>query len=138
MAGLSSTLNIAKTGLSAQQYGLNVTGNNIANVNNKDYSLQSAAHTTYGSQKYGGYLFGSGVNVEQVEQQVDQLLENRLTNENSTLAALEEAESYISILEGYFDESSDSSLTSVLSDFWNAWHDLFRQPHWISRKRSGL
>ncbi|MCG8687088.1 MAG: flagellar hook-associated protein FlgK, partial [Desulfobacterales bacterium] len=128
MAGLSSTLNIAKTGLSAQQYGLNVTGNNIANVNNEDYSLQSANHSTTGSQAYGGYLLGTGVDVDQVEQQVDQLLENRLTGETSTLAAFEEAESYITILEGYFDESSDSSLTSVLSDFWNAWHDLADNP----------
>ncbi len=128
MAGLSSTLNIAKMGLSAQQYGLNVTGNNIANVNNEDYSLQNADHTTTGTMSYGGHLLGTGVDVEQVEQQVDQLLENRLTGETSTLAALEEAESYVTILEGYFDESSDSSLTSVLSEFWNAWHDLADNP----------
>ncbi len=128
MAGLSSTMNIAKTALSAQQYGLNVTGNNIANVNNEDYSIQNAQHTNNISLSYGGYLLGTGVNVAQIEQSVDQLLENRLTDEKSTLAALEETESYMQIMEGIFDENSDSSLTSVLSDYWDAWHDLADNP----------
>ncbi len=128
MSGLSSTLSIAKTALSAQQYGINVTGNNIANVNNEDYSIQNADHTTTASVFYNGYVLGTGVDVEQVEQTVDQLLENRLTDEQSTLAAYEEMASYLEILEGYFDESSDTSLASVLSDYWNTWHDLADNP----------
>ena len=128
MAGLSSTMNIAKTALNAQQYGLNVTGNNIANVNNEDYSIQNADHSNGLSISYGGFLMGTGVSVESVEQSVDQLLENRLTDEKSTLAAFEEAESYMTIMEGIFDENSDSSLTSILSEYWDAWHDLADNP----------
>ncbi|MEH0019913.1 MAG: flagellar hook-associated protein FlgK [Desulfobacter sp.] len=128
MAGLSSTMNIAKTALIAQQYGLNVTGNNIANVNNTDYSIQNAAHTNNITLSYAGHLFGTGVNVADVEQAVDQLLENRLTDEKSALAAFEEAESYMRVLEGIFDENSDSSLTNILGDYWDAWHDLADNP----------
>ena len=44
MSGIGSTLSIAKTAIAAQQAGLTVTGNNIANVNNPNYSMQNADH----------------------------------------------------------------------------------------------
>ena len=38
MSGLGLVLNIAKTALAAQQYGINVTAHNIANVSTPGYS----------------------------------------------------------------------------------------------------
>ncbi len=134
MTGISSTLNIAQGAIAAQQYGLNVTGHNIANVNNPDYSRQDAAHKSNGSSLYSGFLFGRGVGVEQVLQRVDQLLENRLTDEKSTQAAFEEAEAYMQIMEGFFDESSESSISSMLTQYWNSWHDLSDNPQGASER----
>lgn len=128
MSGITSTLSIAKTAIAAQQYGLNVTGHNIANVNNPDYSRQDAEHINNKPAPYGGFLFGTGVNVSQIQQTVDQLLENRLTDEKSAQTAFEEAESYMKVLEGFFDENSDASLNSIISDYWNSWHDLSDNP----------
>ncbi len=128
MAGITSTLNIAKLAIAAQQYGLNVSGHNIANVNNPDFARQNADHVSTTPAMLGGFLFGTGVNVHQVEQTVDQLLENRLTDEIATQAAFTEAESYMKIIEGFFDENSDTSMNSLLSDYWNAWHDLSDNP----------
>ncbi|MBU2629855.1 MAG: flagellar hook-associated protein FlgK, partial [Proteobacteria bacterium] len=134
MSGISSTLNIAKTAIAAQQYGLNVTGHNIANVNNPDYSRQNADHISNKPSLYAGFLFGTGVNVAQVEQTVDALLENRLTDEKSTQAMFEEAESYMKVLEGFFDENSEASMNTILSDYWNAWHDLSDNPLGVSER----
>ncbi len=128
MSGITSTLNIAKTAIAAQQYGLNVTGHNIANVNNPDFSRQEADHISNKPASYAGFLFGTGVNVSEIQQTVDQLLENRLTDEKSAQAMFEEAESYMQVLEGFFDENSEASLNSIISDFWNAWHDLSDNP----------
>ncbi len=128
MSGITSTLSIAKTAIAAQQYGLAVTGHNIANVNNPNYSLQNAEQINRTPAPYAGFLFGTGVDTSQIRQSVDQLLENRLTDEKSALSAFEEAESYMNILEGYFDENSDASITSVMTEFWNAWHDLSNNP----------
>ncbi len=128
MAGISSTLSIAKGAIIAQQYGLNVTGHNIANVNNPDYSRQDAAQQSNTPALYGGHLFGTGVNVEQVQQKVDKLLENRLTDAESTQSAFKEAESYMNIIESFFDENSDTSINNVMSSFWNSWHDLSDNP----------
>ena len=110
MSGISSTLSIAKTAIAAQQYGLAITGHNIANVNNSDYSLQNADQLNRTPALYAGFLFGTGVDTAQIRQSVDSLLENRLTDEKSTQAAFEEANSYMKVLEGYFDEKIVLSL----------------------------
>ncbi|SDT85734.1 flagellar hook-associated protein FlgK [Desulfobacula phenolica] len=128
MAGITSTLGIAKSAIAAQQYGLAVTGNNIANVNNSGYSLQTADQINRTPTPYGGFLFGTGVDTSQIKQSVNSLLESRLTDERSTQAAFEEAESYMNILGGFFDENSDASITSSMSEFWNSWHDLSDNP----------
>ncbi len=134
MSGLSSTLSIAKTAIVSQQYGLNVTGQNIANVNNKDYSVQTAEHINRAPSMYAGFLFGTGVDMSQVRQSVDKLLEERLTSEISSQASLEEQESYINVLENFFDARSENSLTSVMTEFWNSWQDLSNNPKGASER----
>ncbi|MBI9087709.1 MAG: flagellar hook-associated protein FlgK [Desulfobacterium sp.] len=128
MAGISSTLNIAQGAIAAQQYSLNVTGHNIANVNNPNYSLQEADHRANKPALYSGFLFGTGVGVDQIKQRVDQLLENRLTDAKSSQAAFGEAEAYLKIVESYFDESSETSINSLTSNFWNSWQNLSINP----------
>lgn len=128
MSGITSTLNIAETAIKAQQYGLNITGHNISNVNNPDYSRQSAEQKNRAPTNYAGFLFGTGVDTEQIRQSVDQLLENRLTGEFSSQAKFEEAQSYMKIIEADFDEESETSMGSLLSDFWNSWQDLSDNP----------
>jgi len=134
MSGLSSTLSIAKTAIAVQQNGINITGQNIANVNNPDYSVQRADQTSTKPAAYGGFLFGTGVDMFQIKQSVDALLESRLTGELSEQASLDEQESYMRVLEGFFDETSETSLTSVLTEFWNAWHDLSDNPQGSSER----
>lgn len=128
MGGIGSTLQIAKGALAAQQYGINVTGNNIANVSNPDYSMQRIDYVNNRPVPYAGFLMGSGVDLSEISQSVDQLLENRLTDKKSDLSAYSEAETYITLITDYFSESSDTSLSNVLTDFWNSWGDLSNDP----------
>ncbi len=136
MAGISSTLSIAKTAIASQQYGLNITGQNIANVNNPNYSLQNAEQISRKPAAYAGFLFGTGVDINQVQQSVNKLLEARLIGEKSTQASFEEQESYMRILEGFFDENSDTSIANVMTEFWNSWHDISNNPQGSSERVS--
>lgn len=136
MAGISSTLSIAKTAIASQQYGLNITGQNIANVNNPNYSLQNAEQISRKPVAYAGFLFGTGVDINQVQQSVNKLLEERLIGEKSTQASFEEQESYMRVLEGFFDENSDTSIANVMTEFWNAWHDVSNNPQGSSERVS--
>jgi len=134
MSGISSTLSIAKTAIATQQYGLNITGQNISNVNNPDYSVQNAEQKAMKPAKYAGFLFGTGVHLEQIRQSVNQLLEDRLTNEMSSQTSFEEQESYMRVLESYFDENADRSITNTLTEFWASWHDLSNNPKGASER----
>ena len=134
MSGIWTALNIGKNSIAAQQYGLSVTGHNIANVNNPEYSRQALPHTTNAPIKYAGFIMGNGVQAEQIQHSVDQFLEDRLTKQESSLSSLEEMEVYLNVLEGYFNENSESSLSVQMSEFWNAWHDLSDNPMGTSER----
>ncbi|MFH0730479.1 MAG: flagellar hook-associated protein FlgK [Pseudomonadota bacterium] len=134
MAGLSMVLNTAKQALAAQQIGLNVTGHNIANVNTPAFSRQSTVQSTQLPANFAGLNLGTGVSVDAVIRSSDELLENRLMDQQSTLARYEEAQSYMSILENLFNENSETSLSSRLSAFWNGWSELSNMPAGVSER----
>ncbi len=128
MSGLSFALNTAKVALAAQQYGLNVAGHNIANVNTESYSRQRILLSAKLPILYGGVLLGNGVEVQQVERISNSFIEERLVKLKSDLAAFEESSAYIGILESYFSEDSEISISNLISQFWNSWHDLSNNP----------
>lgn len=129
-------LDIAKTALSAQQYGLNVTGHNIANVNTDGYSRQRLVMEARLPTLYAGMFMGRGVDTEQVVRVTDQLIENQLMQENSSLMSSQEMENYLQILESFFSENSTTSISSLLADFWNLWHDLANNPTGIPERNA--
>jgi len=128
VSGLSFALNTAKVALAAQQYGLNIAGHNISNVNTEGYSRQRIPFSARLPVPYGGVLLGNGVEVQQVERISNSIIEERLVNLKSDLAAFEESSGYIGIMEGYFNEESEISISSLISQFWNSWHDLSNNP----------
>ncbi|MFH1155853.1 MAG: flagellar hook-associated protein FlgK [Pseudomonadota bacterium] len=118
MSGLAAVLDIGKTAIGAAQYGMGIAGKNIANVDNQYYSRQEVK-----TSSEQGFLFGT-----EVYQSVNNLLEARLTEQRSSLAAYEEADSYLKIIEGFFDEISNTPLSDMMNDFWNSWQDLANNP----------
>ena len=136
MSGIGMVLNIATTALSAQQYGLGVTGQNIANVNTEGYSRQNPVLVAKQPLMYGGLLMGRGVDTESVSRSSDQLIENKLMQEKSNMLASSEMEKYMQVLEGYFNENSGNSISSMLADFWNGWYDISNNPSGTSERIS--
>jgi len=134
MSGLGLVLHIARSALNAQQHGMDVTGHNIANVNTPGYSRQSPIHEAKEPARYGGVLLGRGVDTTQVMRTSDQLIENRLMQQNSSMSSSEEMERYMQVLEGYFNESSASSISTMLTEFWNLWHDVANNPSGASER----
>ena len=128
MSGLGLVLNIAKTALSTQRYGIDVTGHNIANVNNPSYSRQNPVIEAKEPQPYGSVLLGQGVDTTNVVRVTDRLIEQQLREQKSNELAFKEMEQYMKVLEGYLNENSESSISALLSDFWNLWHDVSNNP----------
>jgi flagellar hook-associated protein 1 FlgK len=136
MSGIGMVLNIATTALNAQQYGLEVTGQNIANVNTEGYSRQNPVLVAKQPLMYGGLLMGRGVDTESVSRSSDQLIENKLMQEKSNMLSSSEMEKYMQVLEGYFNEDSGNSISTMLSDFWNGWYDISNNPSGVSERNS--
>lgn len=136
MSGIGMVLNIATTALNAQQYGLGVTAQNIANVNTEGYSRQNPVLVAKQPLMYGGLLLGRGVDTEQVSRSSDQLIENKLMQEKSNMSSSSEMEKYMQVLEGFFNESSGNSISTMVSDFWNGWYDISNHPSGPSERIS--
>ncbi|MBW1714912.1 MAG: flagellar hook-associated protein FlgK [Deltaproteobacteria bacterium] len=134
MSGLGLVLNIAKTALSTQRRGIDVTAHNIANVNTPGYSRQSPVIEAKEPAAYGGVLLGQGVDTTDVARATDQFVENQLMQQESSMASSTEMEGYMQILEGLFNENSETSISAMLAEFWNLWHDLANHPAGASER----
>jgi len=125
---IGMVLNTAKLALAAQQQGLAVTSHNIANVNSPYYSRQKLQHSPTDPVSLGNVMIGTGVEVSAVTRYCDQLLENRLIDLKSDLAANQETAGYMDILESAFSENTENGISHIMSEFWNTWHDLSNNP----------
>ena len=128
MSSLNAILNTASNAVTAYQAAISVTGQNIANADNDDYSIQSAELSTTSTVTSRGNIYGTGVTVSSVTNTVNQIIENALTSELSSQAALEEAQVYMSSIEDLFSEDSNDSLNTLLDAYWSAWEDLSNNP----------
>src|SRR5215207_3860996 len=76
---LIGTLQTGKSALAVQQAALQVTGNNIANAGNADYTRQVAQISPSFEQKIQpGMFVGTGVDLTGIKRQIDEALNARL------------------------------------------------------------
>src|SRR5580700_2982306 len=84
MSSLNAVLATALTGLMAEQGAMQVTTNNVANVNTPGYSREEAVLTTSDPVVSDPLTFGTGVTLQNVESIRDPLLESRIQQETQT------------------------------------------------------
>ncbi len=134
MSGIGLVLNIAKDALLTQQYAMDIVSHNIANVSTDGYSRQVATLEASESAPYAGLTFGRGVTLSDIESVTNDFIEKRLQSSTSNLSMMTEKETYMNILETIFNESSASSISSQLDEFWNALDDLNNNPSGIAER----
>jgi flagellar hook-associated protein 1 FlgK len=128
MAGITSTLDIAKQALLTHQLSTQVASHNIANVDTPGYTKQSATLTTAqpSSSVYG--TLGGGVKVEEIARHYDKFMTQRIMDQNSTLGNLEAQQQSLQVLETLFDETSGYGLNELMNQFWDSWQSLADSP----------
>jgi flagellar hook-associated protein 1 FlgK len=129
VSGTFSGLNTARTALWAQQRAMDVTGQNIANMNTVGYSrqraeLQSLGGTSVPATYAVSNNVGEGVSAEKVSRIRDAFLESRAQLESATTASMSVSDTTYSQIEDAFREPGDTGLQSQLSDMWAAWGDV--------------
>lgn len=142
---MSSTfggLSTALSGLYAQRRGLEVVGQNIANVNTDGYARQKLVLSSVGAPVQPavyaiGDPAGGGVQVDAVKRMRDDFLESRAQEEHATSSYLSGMEEIYAKIEQVINEPSDTGIQSQLSAFWSSWEHLSNNPG-DSAARSGL
>ena len=129
---LFSSLQIANNALIAQQIGLQVTGNNVANANTPGYIREQVLFEAATTQQSGQLLLGSGVDVAAIVQKTDRYLAERVRGASADLANGEAQEQTYVQLESIVAELGDTDLSTTLGKFFSSIHDVLNQPESLS------
>lgn len=129
MASTFGTLNSAYSGLAAARAAIDVTGQNIANVNTEGYTRQRVSQASVpGTQTPAlfskGALIGAGVTVTGIARLNDTVIDNHVRTTASTSGYWDAASSAISSVETSLNEPGTSGLSSTLNDFWAQWQNM--------------
>ena len=114
---LSAALHNGGAALGVFTAGLEVAGNNLANVGTPGYARESLRVETGFPYRTGGQTVGSGVRAAGVRQHVDAFLEGRLHAANGESAASAASADLFGQLERVLNELTDADLSTALSDF---------------------
>lgn len=130
MSGLFATLNTSKGGMFAQQQYINVTSHNISNANTEGFSRQHIVLQTARPQTIAGGAgqIGTGVTVSSIERTRNQFLDYQIRKESSLLGNYGVRQDYLSEIEGIFNEPSDTGISELMSEFFDAWQTLSKNP----------
>jgi flagellar hook-associated protein 1 FlgK len=134
-----SGLTRATTALWAAQRGLDVTGQNVANVNTAGYSrqrveLQSVNGATVPAIHSLGDGIGSGVDSDTVIRIRDAFLEARARTESAVTARLTVEADALTGVERAFREPGDTGIQSMLADVWAGWSDVANNPQELAAR----
>jgi flagellar hook-associated protein 1 FlgK len=128
-----SALNAATTALWAQRRALDVTGQNIANVNTDGYSRQRVDLQAIGGSVVPAFYstspgIGQGVSADDVIRIRDAFLEGRGHTEHANVSRLTVETDAYELVEQAFREPGKTGLQSLMSDMWSGWQDVAVNP----------
>ena len=119
-----SAMSSAKLGLLAQQLAIEVTGQNIANVQTEGYSRQDVTFQANTPRSVATGMIGTGVRIAGIERSHDQFLFNQIIDEGDLTGKTEVTKDIFEQIEVLFSEGSGRSLNDALSSFFEGVQDL--------------
>ena len=129
MASTFGLLNSAYSGLAAARAALEVTGQNVANVNTPGYTRQrvdlaSLPGVDKSSLFTTGLNIGTGVQITGISRISDSLIDARVRDTASSSGYWTAASTALSVVENGLGEPGDTGLSASLTQFSNAWQTM--------------
>jgi flagellar hook-associated protein 1 len=122
-------LSVARTALITQQKALDITANNIANVNTEGYSRQRLNMEQNEPVRYEGGTLSTGVRANRTIQRVyDRFLAAQMAEAASQEGRWEAQRETLEKAELMFDDASGYGLNGAMNEFWNSWQELANNP----------
>ena len=127
--GLSSALQIGRSGLLTAQTAIELAGNNLANVATRGYSRQELVLSPAGVNEVStGNFIGRGVQLQQIVRRTDEALISRIRGAIADQSGSIIRQEFVGQIEALQNELTGIDLSSHLNDFFNAYGDLSNQP----------
>ncbi len=124
-------LEIAKTGLYVSQTAIEAIGQNISNSATEGYTRQRVETASVEAGAQGGRYaaivtraVGGGVDIQAIRQVRDAYIDRELRRECSDFGKWETQTNAMSYIESLFDETSEYSISSVMSEFFDSLGEL--------------
>ncbi len=124
-----SAFEIGRRALNANQAGIAVTGQNIANVNTPGYTRRTVQLATTDPQYFNGFSTGTGVTVANIQAYRDRFIESRIQTETGIAGRLNAQRGTLSQVENALQGSENSNLQTTLSGFFGSFRDLEANPN---------
>ena len=129
-------LEIGRTGLTTAQFGLDVTGHNIANLDTDGYTRQRIVSTAYDPfstvgrfAPVGQGLVGGGVRVQILDQIRSAFLDRRFRSESTAHAYWDTRAQSLSYIESFFDNVNEkTSINYSMAQFFESMSVLAKDP----------
>lgn len=141
MAGLLGSLHAAKSGMNVSQNSIQTTSHNINNMNTPGYSRQRVEQSAKSAYSYPGYnssmgagQLGTGVQANDVIRIRNTFYDFQFRSESHNYGDTRVKYDYYKNMESIFNEPSDTSISSSLNKFFNAWHELSKDPNSVGAK----
>lgn len=129
---------IGKSAILSSQIALDVTANNIANINTPGFSRKEAVLDIPTPVKIGAGFVGRGVRVNKIRRLYDRFLENQILVQKQYLGRAEVMADVYSQVEEVFNEQQNPGFSSAMNDYFNAWHEVSDNPDELAQRTSLL
>lgn len=131
-----SAFEIGKRAIMAQQRGLDVTSNNIANVNTPGYSRQDPILMEADPRLNPNGFVGAGVFADRVRQFRERFLDKEMRQNISRQAGYDTDEKTLQRIQTALNEPSDFGIDSAMDSFFKSIEDLNTKPDDIPRRET--
>ncbi len=136
MSNLMYTLQTGKSTLLNTQVSIQTVSHNMSNADRAGYARQKAVVQTSPAYRVSAGWIGTGATVEQVVQQRDLYVEQRLLSSASNEAHYEALSSQLRTLSAYMLDDDPSGLNQVLGNFWDSWDRLQETPSGLAEREN--
>jgi flagellar hook-associated protein 1 len=123
-----SSYELSRRALVANQLGMAVTGQNIANVNTPGYTRQKVALASTETRLIGTQMTAAGVSVEGFISFRDRFVESRLQRETAIAGRWEAQRDALSPVDAVFNEAEGGGISSAMNSFFGSFRDLEAYP----------
>lgn len=129
MPGLFQGIGTMSGALRAFQRALNVTGNNLSNVNTTGYSRQVTQFTEAMPTTDGNVMIGNGVSASSIARIQDRFLYTRQIQASSENGRLSTLNAGLGNVQAVTNEPAGGGISDALNAFFNSWSALGSSPN---------